>query len=77
LTKKNNLNQYSSPTFGFDPKLSLTLDGCKKRDEVVLTCAKQLHVPIVCTMGGGYSPEIRTIIEGHANTFRTVFQLFE
>lgn len=58
-------------------KLSLTLDGCKKRDEVVLTCAKQLHVPIVCTMGGGYSPEIRTIIEGHANTFRTVFQLFE
>lgn len=58
-------------------KLALTLDGCKKRDEVVFRLAKQLEVPIVCTMGGGYSPEIKTIIEAHANTFRTVFQLFD
>ena len=58
-------------------KLALSLEGCKKRDEVVFLLAKQLNVPIVCTMGGGYSPEIKTIIEGHANTFRTVFQLFD
>lgn len=58
-------------------KLALTLDGCKKRDEIVLNCAKQLEVPIVCTMGGGYSKEIKTIVEAHANTFRTVFQIFE
>lgn len=58
-------------------KLALSLEGCKKRDEVVFLLAKQLNVPIVCTMGGGYSPEIKIIIEGHANTFRTVFQLFD
>jgi acetoin utilization deacetylase AcuC-like enzyme len=53
-------------------KLCLTLDGCKKRDEIVIKLAKQAKIPLVVCMGGGYSPEIKTIIEAHANTFRTV-----
>jgi hypothetical protein len=28
------------------------------------------QVPIAINMGGGYSPEIKDIIEAHANTFR-------
>lgn len=51
-------------------RLGLTLNGCKERDKVVFNAVKQLQVPIVCSMGGGYSPEIKTIIEAHANTFR-------
>jgi hypothetical protein len=27
-------------------------------------------------MGGGYSPEIKTIIEAHANTFRAAKSIF-
>lgn len=51
-------------------RLAMSLQGCMERDSVVFHAVKQLGVPLVCSMGGGYSPEIRTIIEAHANTFR-------
>lgn len=57
-------------------KLGLTLAGCAKRDALVFAVANQLAVPIVCTMGGGYSPEIRSIIEAHTNTFRQAQKYF-
>ncbi len=57
-------------------KLGLTLAGCAKRDALVFAFANQLAVPIVCTMGGGYSPEIRSIIEAHTNTFRQAQKYF-
>ncbi len=57
-------------------KLGLTLAGCAKRDALVFAFANQLTVPIVCTMGGGYSPEIRSIIEAHTNTFRQAQKYF-
>lgn len=53
-------------------RLAMSLQGCMERDRIVFSAVKQLGVPVVCSMGGGYSPEIRTIIEAHANTFRTV-----
>jgi acetoin utilization deacetylase AcuC-like enzyme len=58
-------------------RLNITLDGCKKRDEIVFQLVKQLNIPAVCSMGGGYSPDIKTIIEAHANTFRVAVKLFE
>jgi len=57
-------------------KLSVTLNGCKKRDEIVFQLAKQNKIPIVTSMGGGYSPEIKHIIEAHANTFRSAQYTF-
>jgi acetoin utilization deacetylase AcuC-like enzyme len=57
-------------------KLGLTIAGCAKRDALVFAFANQLAVPIVCTMGGGYSPEIRSIIEAHTNTFRQAQKYF-
>lgn len=57
-------------------RLSLTLEGVKQRDEFVLTCAKELEVPIMCCMGGGYSPQIKDIIEGHAQVYRLAQELF-
>lgn len=50
--------------------LALTLEGCKKRDEFVLRTCFEHKIPVECSMGGGYSPDIKTIIEAHANTFR-------
>ena len=58
-------------------KLGCTIEGSKRRDEFVLQLCKQYKIPVVCSMGGGYSPDIKTIIEAHANTFRIASSLIE
>ncbi|MCC5922946.1 MAG: histone deacetylase [Crocinitomicaceae bacterium] len=57
-------------------RLSVSIDGCRKRDEIVFWLAKQNQIPIVASMGGGYSPEVKHIIEAHANTFRAAQHIF-
>jgi acetoin utilization deacetylase AcuC-like enzyme len=57
-------------------KLGLSISGCKERDRFVLQTAKTHQIPIMCSMGGGYSPDIKTIIEAHANTFRLAQDIF-
>ena len=57
-------------------KLGMTIDGCKERDRYVLQTCKDLNIPVMCSMGGGYSPELKTIIEAHANTFRLAQDIF-
>ncbi|MCW9037587.1 histone deacetylase [Altibacter sp.] len=57
-------------------RLSCSLQGCKERDRYVLETCKAHHIPLQISMGGGYSPEIKTIIEAHANTFRLAQELF-
>ena len=52
-------------------RMAVSIEGCRKRDEIVFNLAKELEIPIVASMGGGYSQEIKYIIEAHANTFRT------
>ena len=56
--------------------LSLTLNGAKKRDEIVLNTCYKLRIPVQCSMGGGYSPDIKTIVEAHANTYRLAQDIF-
>ncbi|GAB5538243.1 MAG: histone deacetylase [Salibacteraceae bacterium] len=51
-------------------RLGVSLKGCKRRDEIVLTTAHQSGVPLVASMGGGYSKDINVIVEAHANTYR-------
>ncbi|PIB29339.1 deacetylase [Maribacter sp. 4U21] len=50
--------------------LSLTVEGCKERDRFVLETCHRLQIPVQCSMGGGYSPDIKVIVDAHANTFR-------
>lgn len=57
-------------------KLGVTREGCRQRDKLVLSAAKRNHIPLVASMGGGYSPDFREIIEAHANTFRLAQELF-
>ena len=57
-------------------RLGLTLNGCKQRDELVLSFCKKNKIPVQCSMGGGYSKDIKTIIEAHANTYRIAKSLF-
>lgn len=56
--------------------LALTVEGCRQRDEFVLGTCSKLEIPVQCSMGGGYSPDIKTIVEAHANTFRAAQQIF-
>lgn len=51
-------------------RLSLQIADCKKRDELVLNWANKKGIPLVACMGGGYSKDIKTIIEAHCNTYR-------
>jgi acetoin utilization deacetylase AcuC-like enzyme len=57
-------------------KLGCTLAGCKQRDAVVLSLCNKWGIPVQCSMGGGYSPDIKTIIEAHANTYRVARKLY-
>jgi acetoin utilization deacetylase AcuC-like enzyme len=50
-------------------RLALSLDGCKQRDQLVFDACYQHEVPVMVTMGGGYAPDIRIILEAHCNTF--------
>lgn len=58
-------------------KLNITIQGCKRRDELVFTLLKQHNIPVTVAMGGGYSPDIRSIVEAHSNTFRTAINLYQ
>ena len=64
----------STDKFG---KLKLTLEGCRQRDRMVFEMAKAANLPCVVAMGGGYSQDVKTIVEAHCNTFRTAKEIFE
>ncbi|WP_400076043.1 histone deacetylase [Winogradskyella sp. R77965] len=57
-------------------KLAMTVEGCKARDRFVLEQCKTYNIPVMCSMGGGYSPNIKTIVDAHANTFRLAKEIF-
>ena len=57
-------------------RLGLSIEGCKKRDEQVLKFCHKCSLPAQCSMGGGYSKDIKLIIEAHANTYRVAQQIY-
>jgi acetoin utilization deacetylase AcuC-like enzyme len=57
-------------------KLSLTIEGCKERDRFVLQTCFDNKIPIMCSMGGGYSKDVNIVVEAHANTFRLVQDIY-
>lgn len=58
-------------------KLQVSLEECKQRDEMVLSLLQRNHIPVTVVLGGGYSPDVKTIVEAHCNTFRLAVKLFE
>jgi len=56
--------------------LGMSLEGCYERDRFVLQSCKDLDIPVQCSMGGGYSPDIKVIVDAHANTFKLAQELF-
>lgn len=57
-------------------KLNLSLQGCKERDIMVMQWCKKHGFPLQISMGGGYSVDIRVIVNAHCNTFKQGFEIF-
>ncbi len=58
-------------------KLDISQQGCKERDEIVFRTVKQHNLPIVTVMGGGYSTQIKDIVNAHVNTFKVAQKYYE
>ena len=56
--------------------LKVSMEGCRRRDEFVFEQAIKHKIPIVVSMGGGYSPRISDIVEAHCNTFRLAEKMY-
>lgn len=57
-------------------RLQLTLDGLMARDRAVFEFSRKLEIPVVVTLGGGYSDPIARTAEAHANTYRVAAEVF-
>ena len=57
-------------------RLSVSIKGCKERDRFVLNYCKTNKIPIQVSMGGGYSPILKDIVEAHSNTFRLAQEIY-
>jgi acetoin utilization deacetylase AcuC-like enzyme len=56
--------------------LSLTIDGLKKRDELVFQVAKARDIPVMVTLAGGYARKIDDTVTIHSNTVLAAKQVF-
>jgi acetoin utilization deacetylase AcuC-like enzyme len=56
--------------------LSLTIDGLKKRDEVVFRVAKTRGIPVMVTLAGGYARNVEDTVTIHCNTVIAAKEVF-
>ena len=57
-------------------KLALSKEACKARDKFVFEQCIANNLPVQVSMGGGYSPQIKDIVEAHCNTFKMAADLY-
>jgi len=57
-------------------KLQVSIDECKQRDKIVFEQLKKNQIPVTVALGGGYSPDVKTIVEAHCNTFRLAADIY-
>ena len=48
--------------------LSLTIEGLKKRDELVFRVARARNIPVMVTFAGGYAQSVEDTVTIHSNT---------
>jgi acetoin utilization deacetylase AcuC-like enzyme len=56
--------------------LALTIEGLKKRDELVLRVAKERNVPVMVTFAGGYAHHVTDTVIIHCNTVSAAKELY-
>lgn len=58
-------------------RLSLSIEGLRARDELVLRECRARGVPVATVMSGGYAADINDTVEIHCNTIRAVKTVFD
>jgi acetoin utilization deacetylase AcuC-like enzyme len=48
--------------------LKLSLDGLRRRDELVFEAARRHNVPVAITFAGGYARNVEDTVQIHVNT---------
>ncbi len=56
--------------------LALTLEGLKRRDELVFRVAKTRNIPVSVTLAGGYASRVEDTVAIHCNTVVAADELF-
>ncbi len=56
--------------------LSLTIEGLKKRDELVFRVARARNIPIMVTFAGGYAQNVEDTVTIHSNTVIAAKEVF-
>ena len=56
--------------------LSLSIEGLKKRDELVLRVAKARNIPVMVTYAGGYARRVEDTVTIHCNTILAAKEIF-
>jgi acetoin utilization deacetylase AcuC-like enzyme len=57
--------------------LSLTKQGLRRRDRFVFNAARELDVPVVVTLAGGYARRVEDTVDIHAATVEEAIRTFE
>src|SRR5437764_2396206 len=57
--------------------LKLSLDGLKKRDELVFRLGKAQNIPVMVTYAGGYALHVEDTVAIHCNTVEAAADVFE
>ena len=57
-------------------RLSLSLEGCRERDQMVFESCASRRIPVVVVMGGGYSHRLADIVHAHCATYRMAQRVF-
>lgn len=67
---------------GIDPlendhfgRLSLTLNGLRKRERIVIETITQKEIPLVLLLSGGYAPTIAQTVEAHAIMYKEAVEI--
>jgi acetoin utilization deacetylase AcuC-like enzyme len=56
-------------------RLKMTIDGLRRRDEIVIEACTRARLPVAISMSGGYAHDVDAIVTIHANTIRAAVSL--
>jgi acetoin utilization deacetylase AcuC-like enzyme len=56
--------------------LALTIDGLKRRDELVFRVARARNIPVMVTFAGGYAQNVEDTVTIHCNTVIAAKEVF-
>jgi acetoin utilization deacetylase AcuC-like enzyme len=56
--------------------LNLTIEGLKKRDQLVFRVARARNIPVMVTYAGGYARNVEDTVTIHSNTVIAAKEVF-